>query len=548
MIYWSIDVDDYFEDDLYVINGWGVSDENEPLPVSVKGVPQDIVNVQIVAQKREDLIQAFPDKKNIERCGFQIQIQNASKLFQQIEKFQIIIGDKENQIVERTIEEMKQVCRKRLMQYHMDVKAIHGKYLILQGWWIDKCAQTRIYAEDSKGNKLDIECKRILREDVQKQMGIDNKGYKAGFNIKIEVEKISTAKIYLVLENPIVSEKIEILVKEMLFEISTKGKLWNALKPEKFGENLKFIRKKGIRGFTEHLKKTVNPQYSNYDGWIRDKMLTKQEIEEQIYESKNFSYRPKISIIIPLYNTPVAYLRELLDSIMQQTYDNWQLCLADGSTNEKCENLIRKRSVKDGRILYKRLDENKGIAENTNRALDMADGEYILLADHDDIIVQGAFYEIVKVLNHNTQTDIIYTDEDKISMNGKLYFGPNLKSDFNIDLLRSVNYICHIFVVRKTIVDEIGGFLSEFDGAQDYDFILRCCEQTSNIYHIPKVLYHWRAHPDSTAEDPESKRYAYEKGRKAVEEHYKRLHIPAKVENTKYWGIYRSIFEVQGYP
>ena len=232
MIYWSIDVDDYSVDDLYVINGWGFSEDGSPLTVKVQGIPEGTTSVQVVAQKREDLIQAFPERSYVADCGFQIQIQNASLLFEKVKKIQIVIGDKEKQIVDRTVEDMKQICKKRLMQYNVDVQAIHGKYLIVQGWWIDKCSNTSLFIEDGKGNRLEIESKRLYREDVQKIMEVEE-NYKAGFNIRVELEKIHTAKVYLVLENPIVSEKIEIPVKEMLFEISTKGKLWNALKPEK---------------------------------------------------------------------------------------------------------------------------------------------------------------------------------------------------------------------------------------------------------------------------------------------------------------------------
>lgn len=548
VIYWNIDVDDYLENDIYVINGWGFSEENNPLPITVTGILPEVNRVQVIAQQREDLCQAFPGREGIEKCGFQIQIYNASQLFEKVKKIQIIIGSNEKQVVDRTMDEMRQVCKNKLMQYHIDVQMILGKDLIIQGWWIDKCSETTFRIEDAKGRILDIESERLFREDVQKNMDVKDKNYKAGFNIRVELEKIHTSKVYLIFQDPIVYEKIEIAVKDMLFEISTQGKLWNALKPEKFEENWELIQKKGIKGFREHLKRIVNSQYSNYDAWIRDKRLTEDEIKYQMEKCQKFEYHPKISIVIPLYNTPLKYLKEMLKSITQQTYDNWQLCLADGSINKKCENWIQRKYGKDSRICYRHLEKNGGIAENTNQALKMADGDFIFLADHDDVIVQGAFYEIVKKLNEDPQIDILYTDEDKISMDGKFYFGPNMKSDFNLDLLRSVNYICHIFVVRKSIVDQIGEFRSEFDGAQDYDFILRCCEKTSKICHIPKVLYHWRAHPDSTAENPESKRYAYVKGRKAVQEHYKRLNISAKVEDTKYWGIYRSIFEVQGNP
>ena len=171
-----------------------------------------------------------------------------------------------------------------------------------------------------------------------------------------------------------------------------------------------------------------------------------------------------------------------------------------------------------------------------------------MLCDHDDTIALNTLYEMTKAVNENPEIDVIYTDEDKVTMDGKHYFEPHFKPDFNLDYLRSTNYICHIFVVKKTIVDEVGTLRSKYDGAQDYDFILRCCEKAKVIHHIPKVLYHWRSHPASTAGNPESKLYAYEAGRKAVEAHYKRLGIDAAVVMTENYGHYRTQFTIEGQP
>lgn len=158
---------------------------------------------------------------------------------------------------------------------------------------------------------------------------------------------------------------------------------------------------------------------------------------------------------------------------------------------------------------------------------------------------RNALYEIVKAIN-DTDADVIYTDEDKVSMDGQHYFDPNFKPDFNLFRLRENNYICHIFVVRKSLTDETGMLRSEFDGAQDFDFILRCCEKTKKITHIPKVLYHWRCHMDSTAADPSSKAYAYEAGRKAIREHYQRMGIDAKVDMTERPGLVQKPYKGSG--
>ncbi len=171
-----------------------------------------------------------------------------------------------------------------------------------------------------------------------------------------------------------------------------------------------------------------------------------------------------------------------------------------------------------------------------------------MLCDHDDTLEPDALYEIVKALNEHPEADAVYTDEDKVSMDGRHYFDPHFKSDFNLFRFRENNYICHIFAVRKTVAEKAGLFRPEFDGAQDYDFIFRCCEASRETVHIPKALYHWRCHMESTAADPSSKAYAYEAGRRAVEEHYKRLEIPAEVELTERPGWYRSRVKIQGKP
>jgi len=282
----------------------------------------------------------------------------------------------------------------------------------------------------------------------------------------------------------------------------------------------------------------------DYQKWIYYNEPTKKEIEKQ--KSNNWKYEPKISVIVPMYNTNVKYFEELVNNMIGQTYTNWELCLADGSKKEN--NKIIEICNKDERIKYKFLNENKGISQNTNEALKLATGDYIALLDHDDLLPIFALYEVVKTINENPDVEFIYSDEDKIMNNKRM--DPHFKPDFAIDTLRSVNYICHFSIFKKELMEKLGGFRTEFDGAQDYDIILRMSELTNKIVHIPKVLYHWRIHSNSTAAATagDAKPYAFEAGKKAIESHLERMKIKAKVEHGISLGIYRIIYELNENP
>ena len=234
----------------------------------------------------------------------------------------------------------------------------------------------------------------------------------------------------------------------------------------------------------------------------------------------------------------------MIESVQAQTYTNWELCLADGSGKEKSlKETVDIYAKEDKRIKYILLESNEGIAGNTNEALKMANGDFIVLTDHDDLLSPEALYQCAKAIQKEPQTDVIYSDEDKVDMNGRHYFEPHFKSDFNIDLLCTMNYICHLFVFHKTILEKAGFFQSEYDGAQDHDFILRCTEAAEHIAHIPRVLYHWRCHSQSTSENPESKLYAFTNGCKAVKAHYDRIGIPAEVERGPFYGMYHTRYQ-----
>jgi len=292
------------------------------------------------------------------------------------------------------------------------------------------------------------------------------------------------------------------------------------------------------------LGKDVN--YGNYGDWIKVNEVKPNELKQQL--DKKFEIQPKISIIVPMYNTKEKFFKELINSVLEQTYSNWELCFADGSP--KINENLKKYYENDERIKYKFLNSNKGISENSNEAIKLATGDYIALLDHDDLLAPYALYEVVKMINKYPDVEFIYSDEDKIDQNGNRSEG-YFKPDFAPDTLRSQNYICHFSIFKKELMEKLGGFNSEFDGAQDYDIFLRMSEITKpeNIKHISRILYHWRIHKESTAKlNSNAKNYAFDKGINALEEHLKRVGLKGKVTPGCINGIYRIDYEVEGEP
>lgn len=253
---------------------------------------------------------------------------------------------------------------------------------------------------------------------------------------------------------------------------------------------------------------------------------------EKFDEVRPLKYNPLISIVVPVYNVPIKYLEECINSVINQTYSNWELCLADDcSTDSNIRETLEKYKKIDKRIKVVYRKKNGRISEATNSAFKIATGEYIGLLDNDDLLTKDALYEVVKVLNHNKKVDFIYSDEDKINLRGQRC-EPYFKSDWSPDTLLSNNYICHFTVFKKTLLDKVGGERSEYDGAQDYDLFLRLTEQSEGIYHISKVLYHWRIIPGSTSDNITAKTYAIEAGRKAIEAALKRRKIEGSVSSN----------------
>ena len=318
------------------------------------------------------------------------------------------------------------------------------------------------------------------------------------------------------------------------------------IKPSAVREMVKYVKENGFTGLGGYIVMRVETAGKPYKRWFEEHRPSEEELSAQ--RETALEREPKISIIVPTYRTPLVYLQEMIDSVRNQSYQNWELCIADGSEGDATVGQeLEKYSKTDPRIKYRILEKNLGIAGNTNAALKLATGEYIGLFDHDDILAPNALYEVVKSLQEDDY-DIIYTDEDKITGDTKEHMDPNFKPDFSMDLFRSHNYITHFFVVKSEIINKIGGFRSEYDGSQDYDLMFRCIEHSKKIKHIPMILYHWRIHMNSVAGDPSSKMYAYEAGKKAIEGHLKRMGVDATVEHLGLWGMYHVKYIIHGEP
>ena len=294
-------------------------------------------------------------------------------------------------------------------------------------------------------------------------------------------------------------------------------------------------------------KKLTGNEYADYDTWLRIMRVSRQELFAQ--RKTKFSYAPKFSVVVPLYHTPAKFLKDLVRSMMYQSYANWELCLVNASPEDvHLTSLLENWAMRDKRIRVIRLEKNLGIAQNTNAGIAASTGQFIAFLDHDDFLEPDALFCYADALNKDKTIDVFYSDEDKTDEYAAHYFYPHFKSDFNIDLLHANNYMCHFLAVRKSLVDTVGGLNEKFDGAQDYDFVLRLTENTKKIYHCPRILYHWRCSNQSTAANQGNKMYAIHAGKAALNAHYKRIGWNARAQEGTVDGWYQTKFTLKEEP
>ena len=440
------------------------------------------------------------------------------------------------------------------MKYKIDVVRIRENSITLNGWVVGKDPEARaeFFVEDARHRPIAFQYVSTRRDDVSQIYYKKIYDRDFGFDIRFPYER--GKDYYLIIRCE--GRKARIKYNEQLIEkrasvaYKRMQKIRDLMNMETVHVAMDFWKENGLRALILKSKHKIQGLDNDYDygEWYELTKPSKEELERQ--RNTHFDYEPRLSIVIPVYKTPERYLQEMLDSIVNQTYSKWEVCIADGSPRgESRERLIKRYADRDTRFKYVILGENKGISGNTNAAMDMAQGDFLVLADHDDTLTPDALFECVKAMNEDPLYDVIYSDEDKLDMDGQALFDPHFKPDFNPDLLTSVNYICHLFVVNRNLVEAIGGFRQEFDGAQDYDFIFRCTEQARKVHHIPKVLYHWRCHMNSTASNPESKMYAFEAGARAIKAHYDRMGIAVdSVEKGVDYGIYHTRFHLDEEP
>ena len=440
------------------------------------------------------------------------------------------------------------------MKYKIDVVRIRENSITLNGWVVGKDPEARaeFFVEDAQHRPIAFQYVSTRRDDVSQIYYKKIYDRDFGFDIRFPYER--GKDYYLIIRCE--GRKARIKYNEQLIEkrasvaYKRMQKIRDLMNMETVHVAMDFWKENGLRALILKSKHKIQGLDNDYDygEWYELTKPSEEELERQ--RNTHFDYEPRLSIVIPVYKTPERYLQEMLDSIVNQTYSKWEVCIADGSPRgESRERLIKRYADRDTRFKYVILGENKGISGNTNAAMDMAQGDFLVLADHDDTLTPDALFECVKAMNEDPLYDVIYSDEDKLDMDGQALFDPHFKPDFNPDLLTSVNYICHLFVVNRNLVEAIGGFRQEFDGAQDYDFIFRCTEQARKVHHIPKVLYHWRCHMNSTASNPESKMYAFEAGARAIKAHYDRMGIAVdSVEKGVDYGIYHTRFHLDEEP
>lgn len=423
--------------------------------------------------------------------------------------------------------------------------------VIVSGWFVSDSDEPVTFMSLKNSEEVKNTARPVKRTDVASMYSSISNDDKCGFEVHIpdmtECD-IPVLKLYAVVGDKkiliLANGKNPSLVKIKRLEIKS-AKVVRAINVSNLKRFFAYFFKHGFKGLKGKISSNLKKDVNEYDRWFKSHRVEEEELAKQ--REVHFSYAPKFSILVPTYNTPEEFLRKMIESVTEQTYANVELCLADASTDAKTRKIITEYADKDERVKYTWLEKNAGISGNTNSALAIATGEYIGLLDHDDALEPDALYHVVKALQEK-QYSILYTDEDKSDENMTSFMDPNFKPDYSPDLFRSHNYITHFFVVRKEIVDEVGGFNSEYDGAQDYDLMFRCIEKAESIKHIPKILYHWRMHGGSTAENPESKLYAYEAGRKALAAHLERLGEKAVVEHTDMWGMYHPIYDVSDNP
>lgn len=417
------------------------------------------------------------------------------------------------------------------------------KSIIIKGWVQDEFDRPVEVQIERNSDIITSSIKRVYRPDLFKTAQKSELA-KDGFIIKVKVRSTSGIVKLKFLSSDKVKSKVIKLKKFSLINGESKlyliKRLYEKYKPFLLTDNRDILLNKSRKLFSNR----TDPLYQN---WIEkyENKETRQEIQKNL---DSFAYKPLISIIVPVYNVEPIWLHKMIESVEKQYYTNWELCITDdNSTNPKLLDSLKMYAKKNSKIKIHFSSRNEHISKASNKAIELADGEFIGLLDNDDELSPDALYEVVKVLNASPETDFIYSDEDKINENGVRNF-PYFKTEYAPETLLSNNYICHFSVLRKSIVISTGGFREGVEGAQDHDLFLRVTEKSKNIKHISKILYHWRMLSSSTAAAGSAKNYANLAGIYVVQEALNRRKIKGVVQQGKLAGVYSINYQFKKFP
>ena len=439
--------------------------------------------------------------------------------------------------------EKKSALEQEEIKYFIDkiVKDEASRCATVQGWAFNTKTKEPVELYLLGNEAVGVQFKRDFRIDVNNKYALPDDA-KVGFIIEFD-EKTYGEKLKLKLKDDNNVRVVPINLKKN-YDYLKKPNLFNAKRLVGVTtRTVGYFSRNGLKNTIRKIKFELKyKNQENYDFWIDvHEDYDKKAIIEEI---KAFTYKPKVSIVMPVYNVEEQWLRACVESVRNQYYENWELCIADdNSSDAHIKPLLEEFKMLDSRIKVVYREENGHISEASNSALAIATGEFVGLLDNDDTLADFALYEVVKLLNQHPQADLIYSDEDKLSEDNKRS-QPFFKTDWAPDILLATNYICHFGVYRKNIIDEIGGFRKGYEGAQDYDLVLRFTEKTNNIFHIQKILYHWRMISNSTAVNPDSKGYAFEAGLKSLEDALERRGIKGTVSHGAFPGVYNIEYEI----
>lgn len=539
--YKNTDLDCYF-----LISGYCYAKDNTPITYHTKVNDENVLFGYTEVYRKDVFEKEKVEPKNA-FVGFLIRVDIYGE---EPKSFQLSANNsgETKVLVSLTEKEIQEYEDNHSIEFDVDSAILENEIsmITVAGWaYSNDCQQVQISIYDDQDNIVESSCRHEIRMDLFRNGEILEEQKNCGFRISFKCEKNKHYYIVFKTTKEKRIEKIELTRTSGSTMIKRYARHINAKNIKKA---ITYVKRNGVSKLVHRLRYGSYIAQSDYQTWLFAQRVTKKNLETQ--SKTKFAYSPKISILVATFNTKEEYLKEMIDTVVNQSYSNWELCIADGSTNDFVEKYVREHYSSYGdKIKFKKLDQNYGISGNTNKAFEMATGDYITVYDHDDTLELDCFYEIVKALQEY-RYDVLYTDEDKFDDSTKMYNDPNLKPDFSEDLLRSHNYITHLFIVNKKIVDEVGYYNSEFDGSQDYDYIFRCVEKANAVYHIPRILYHWRMHPESTAQNPENKMYCYDAGKRAIEAHYKRVGVEATVEflPKPMYGMYHTIYSTKDNP